>query len=129
VPPHRHQELRSRQSCTFMLVNHVDRRQVDTAVVMGAYPPLPEPLVVIIRAAKCIIIQRFMTCGRLYSCDTLLERLAQDLEHMTAKLRQFIQEEDAIVSQRHVARHRHVARPRSAPHLRWYGGGRERGGS
>jgi hypothetical protein len=30
---------------------------------------------------------------------------------MTAKLRQFIQEEYAVVGQRHVARHRHVAAP------------------
>ena len=50
-----------------------------------------------------------MTCGRLYSCDAILERLAQDLEHLTAKLRQFIQEEDAVVRQRHVARQRHLA--------------------
>jgi hypothetical protein len=45
----------------------------------------------------------------LYSGNTLLERLAQDLEHMTATLRQFIQEEGAVVGQRHVAWHRHVA--------------------
>jgi hypothetical protein len=37
------------------------------------------------------------------------QRLAQDLEHMTAKLRQFIQEEDAVVGQRHFTPHRHVA--------------------
>jgi hypothetical protein len=60
------------QSFTFMLGNHVDRQQVDTAAVMGAYPPLPEPLVVIIRAAMSVKIQRFMTYGRLYCCDTLL---------------------------------------------------------
>jgi hypothetical protein len=33
----------------------------------------------------------------LYACDTLLERLAQDLEDMTAKLGPFIQEEHAMV--------------------------------
>jgi hypothetical protein len=63
-----------------MLVNHADRQQVDTAVVMGAYPPLPEPVVVIIRAAKSIKIQRFMTCGRLYSCDTLLRWPPENLK-------------------------------------------------
>jgi hypothetical protein len=36
------------------------------------------------------------------------QRLAQDLEPMTAKLGEFIQEENAVVSSRHVARHREV---------------------
>jgi hypothetical protein len=35
--------------------------------------------------------------------------LAQDLEDMAAALGRFIQEEHAIVGQRHFARHRHVA--------------------
>jgi hypothetical protein len=39
----------------------------------------------------------------------LLKRLAQDLQDMTADLGQFIQEEQAIMGQRHVARHRLVA--------------------
>ena len=58
-----------------------------------------------------------MTCGRLYVYDTLLERRAQDLEHLTAELRPFIQEEDAVVGQRHVARHRHVT-PTDQPDVR-----------
>jgi hypothetical protein len=45
----------------------------------------------------------------LYFCDTILERLAQNLEDMAAKLGQFIQEEHAIVGQRHLAEHRDVA--------------------
>jgi hypothetical protein len=40
---------------------------------------------------------------------TILQRLVQDLEHLTAKLQPFIQAEDAVVRQRHLARHRHVA--------------------
>jgi hypothetical protein len=59
-------------------------------------------------------------CGRTDYCRSkprhpsdchyaILERLAQDLEHMTAKLGQLIQEEDAVVGQRHFAWHRHVA--------------------
>jgi hypothetical protein len=38
-----------------------------------------------------------------------VEGLAQDLEDMAAELGQFIQEEDAVVGQRHLARPRHVA--------------------
>jgi hypothetical protein len=53
----------------------------------------------------------------LYVCDAVLERLAQDLEHMTVELRQFIQEEDAVVRQRHVPRPRHVA-PADQPDIR-----------
>jgi hypothetical protein len=55
---------------------------VENAVVRAGYRPLPEPLAVIIQAAESTKMQRFMTCGRLYSYDTLLERLAQDLQDM-----------------------------------------------
>jgi hypothetical protein len=33
----------------------------------------------------------------LYSCDTIRERLAQDLEDMAAELGEFIQKEHAVV--------------------------------
>jgi hypothetical protein len=56
------------------------------------------------RAADATKELRFRTPAKLYIYETLLERLAQDLEHMTAKLGPFIQEEDAVVGQRHVAR-------------------------
>jgi hypothetical protein len=46
-----------------------------------------------------------MTCGRLSVYNTLLQRLAQDLEHMTAAPREFIQKEHAMVGQRHLRRH------------------------
>ena len=58
-----------------------------------------------------------MTPARLYSCAAVLERLPQDLQDMAAELGQFIQEEHAIVGQRHVARHRHVAAA-DQPHIR-----------
>jgi hypothetical protein len=58
-----------------------------------------------------------MTPARLYSCETILKRLPQDLEDMAAELGQFVQEEHAIVGQRHVARLRHVA-PTDQPHIR-----------
>ena len=46
---------------------------------------------------------------RLYVYETLLARLAQDLEDMAAELGPFIREEHAVVGQRHLARQRHVA--------------------
>jgi hypothetical protein len=53
----------------------------------------------LIHLANSANVWRLMTCWRLSSDDTLLEGLAQDLEHMAAKLRPFIQEEDAVVGQ------------------------------
>jgi hypothetical protein len=52
-----------------------------------------------------------MTCGRLYSCETLFQRLAQDLQDVTAELRQFIQKENAVVSQGDFAGHRDLPAP------------------
>ena len=49
--------------------------------------------------------------GTWYAGDTLLQGLAQDFEHIASKLGPFIQEAQAIVGQRHLARHRHVAAP------------------
>ena len=49
------------------------------------------------------------TCGRLYSCDTLIEGLAQDLQDVAAELRQLIQEEYPVVRQRHLAGHGDLA--------------------
>jgi hypothetical protein len=59
--------------------------------------------------ANAATVLRFNTPARLSVYDTLLERLAQDLEHMAATLGPFIQAEDAVVGQRHVAQHRHMA--------------------
>ena len=54
--------------------------------------------------------------ARLYSYETLLQRLPQDLQDTAPALRQFIQEEYAVVGQRHVAWHRHVA-PTARPDI------------
>jgi hypothetical protein len=82
-------------------------------VVVGGYCRLPKPTDVVSRAAKVAKTLKSSTPARLYVYDTLLERLAQDLEHMTAKLGQFIQEEHAVVRQRYLARQWHQARRRA----------------
>jgi hypothetical protein len=53
----------------------------------------------------------------LYFCDTLLERLAQDLQDVAAELRQFIEKENAMMRQRHLPRHGDLA-PTDQPHIR-----------
>src|SRR5262245_8648426 len=53
----------------------------------------------------------------LYSCETLLERLAQELEDIAAALGPCIQEEQAMVGQRHVTRHQDLA-PTDQPRIR-----------
>ena len=98
-------------------------------VQMGGYWTRAEWLAVNSRLAKLTKSQRFMTLWRLYSCDTLLEGLAQDLQDMAAELGPCIQEQHAIVGQRHVARHWHVA-PADLPRLRdGMMGSRDTGGS
>jgi hypothetical protein len=77
--------------------------------ISACYGVLLAFLTVVTLPRKIIKSFRFRTRGRLSLGDALHQRLAQDLEHMTAKLRQFIQEEDAVVCQRHLARHRHLA--------------------
>ncbi len=58
-----------------------------------------------------------ITPARLYLYDTLLQRLAQDLQDMAAELGELIQEEHAIVGQRHFARHGDLA-PTDQPRIR-----------
>src|SRR4029450_9582734 len=91
-------------------MRRVDRSVVMPAtVVMGSYRPLPEPPKFVSRAAKVAKTLKLRTPAKLYIYETLLERLAQDLKHMTAKLGQFIQAQNAVMGQRHFARHRHLA--------------------
>jgi hypothetical protein len=52
-----------------------------------------------------------MTPAKLYSCETILQRLPQDLQHMAAELGEFIEEEHAMVGQGHLARQGYVAAP------------------
>jgi hypothetical protein len=62
-------------------------------------------------AANAASDARSTTCGRLYVYDTLLQRLAQHLEHVAVELGQFIQEEHAVMGQRHLPRRRDLAAP------------------
>jgi hypothetical protein len=71
----------------------------------------------IIRKANSAKELRSRTPAKLYVYDTLLERLAQDLEDLAAALGPFIQEAHAVMSQRRVARHRHMA-PADQPRIR-----------
>jgi hypothetical protein len=68
------------------------------------------------RAAKATKALRFMTPGRLYVYDPILERLAQALEDMAAALGPCGQAAHTMVGPRHRARHRHVA-PADQPHI------------
>jgi hypothetical protein len=90
---------------------------VTVMIVVGGYHALPESFTAIIRKANSAKELRSRTPAKLYSCKTILEWLAQDLKDMAAELGQFIQEEHAIVGQRHVTRHRHVA-PADQPRIR-----------
>jgi hypothetical protein len=94
---------------------------------VDGYRALPAFLAAITCRANSAIILRFSTSAKLYVYETILERLAQDLQDMAAELGQFIQEEHAMVGQRHFARHRHVA-PADQPRIR-DSGARERAGS
>jgi hypothetical protein len=61
--------------------------------------------------------EKSRTPAKLYVYETILERLAQDLQDMAAKLGPFIQEEHAVVGQRHLAGHGDVA-PTGQPRIR-----------
>jgi hypothetical protein len=83
----------------------------------GGYRPPPESFMTTTRRANSAKVLRFRIPAKLYSCETLLERLSQYLQDMAAELGQFIQEEHAMVAQRRVTRHRHVA-PTDPPRIR-----------
>jgi hypothetical protein len=70
---------------------------VTITVLVDGYCTRPDSLTLSSRIAKVLRRLRFSTPAKLYIYDTLLERLAQDLEDMAAELGQFIQEEHAIV--------------------------------
>jgi hypothetical protein len=69
------------------------------------------------RAAMAATTWPSTTPGRLYLYDTLLERLAQDFQDVTAELRELIEKQNAFVRQRHLARHGHLA-PTDQPDVR-----------
>ncbi len=95
---------------------------------MGSYWTRPELLAVSSRLAKPTISLRLRTLWRLYSYETLLDRLAEDLQDVAVELWPFIQQEEAVVGQRHLAWHRDLATP-DQPHIRdRVVGGTERAG-
>ncbi len=61
------------------------------------------------RAAIVASAAESMTRGKLYSCDAVLERLAQGLEAMTAEFGEFIPEEHTMVRQGHLTGQGHLA--------------------
>ena len=86
-------------------------------VVVGGYRSRLDPNEVLSHAAKVAKTLRSKTPAILYSCETLLQGLAQHLEHVATELRPFIQQEHPMVRPRHLARHRHVA-PADQPCIR-----------
>jgi hypothetical protein len=68
----------------------------------GGYRALLESLTAITLMAYPMNLLRSMTPARLYVYDTTLERLAPDLQDMAAELGPCIQEEHAMVGQRHL---------------------------
>jgi hypothetical protein len=70
---------------------------VTATVVVDGYWTRPDPLKLSSRTAKVARRLRFRTPVGFYSCDTIFERLAQDLEHLTAELGPFIQKKHAVV--------------------------------
>jgi hypothetical protein len=93
------------------------RPAIAASFVAKGYRVSREPIRVTTRAAIAVSTVRSITLPKLYISDTLLERLAQNLEDMAAELGPCIQEAHAVVGQRHVARHRHGA-PTDQPRLR-----------
>jgi hypothetical protein len=72
---------------------------VTVTVVVDGYRMLTESLTAITRRANSSKVLRFSTPAKLYSYETILEWLAQDLKDMAAKLGPCIQEEHALVGQ------------------------------
>jgi hypothetical protein len=84
------------------------RRRAAT-VAMGSFHARPKSPEVVTRAAKVMKALRSRTCGRLYSKNTLLGRLAQDLEDLARARGPLIQEQDAVVRQGHLPRRGELA--------------------
>jgi hypothetical protein len=93
-----------------------DAAGVVTVTVVGSYCPRPASLPASIRLANSAKVWRFRTLWRLYSCNTLLEGLTQDLQDVASELRQFIQPEHAVVRPRPLARQWHLAAT-DQPHI------------
>ncbi len=71
---------------------------------MGSDCPRPERFTISSLRAKLAKSWQLSTFWRLYVYETLLERLPRHLEGVTPALREFIQNEPAVVRPRHLAR-------------------------
>jgi hypothetical protein len=89
---------------------------IDT-LMMGSYWTRPKRLAVSSLKANPAKSLELRTLWRLYSYDTLLKRLPQDLQDVAAELRPLIQKEHAVVGQGHLAGHGHLS-PADQPHIR-----------
>jgi hypothetical protein len=69
----------------------------------------PDPLKLSSRTAIVARRLRFRTPAKLYVYDTILKRLGQDVKDLVAARGRFLQEEYAMVGQRHGTRHWHGA--------------------
>jgi hypothetical protein len=67
--------------------------------VVGPSHSADVPVAIYLRFANAAKAIKFRTCGRWYLCDTLLKRLAQDLQEVAPALRPFIQQEHSMVRQ------------------------------
>ena len=114
LPP---QNSDDQESCTLILVDHVDRPQVK-AMVWAATVPGPSGWHSAAGEAKSTKLLEFVMLWRLYLYETLLEGLAQDLQDVVFELRQFIQKEHAMVRQRTFHPASAPAPSRSARHPR-----------
>jgi hypothetical protein len=92
-------------------------RGISTRVGVTRHRTPPESLSIISRPAKSARESRSKTRGRLYLCDPLLQRLAQDLEDMPPALRPFIQDEHAVGRPQSLARRGQVPAA-DQPHIR-----------
>src|SRR6266542_5340542 len=54
-------------------------------------------------------VVKSMIHAKLYSCDTLLDRLSQHFEHVPLELGELIQEQEAMVRQGHLLQHGQLA--------------------
>jgi hypothetical protein len=93
------------------------RGGIATTMVVTCHGAMPPSLAITTRAAKVARRLRSRTPARLSRYDTLLDRLAPDLQDVAAALGECIQAAHAVVRQRHLARHRHVA-PADQPGVR-----------
>jgi hypothetical protein len=85
------------------------REGITATIVVACHWTLPTSCSITTHEVIPVRILRSTTRGRLYSEETLLQRLSQDPQDVTAARRQFIQPAHPVVREGPLARHRHVA--------------------